>query len=124
MGGLKRLKTSTKRPLRNPFSVKPVRYGENGLTSLPRRISFRPPNDSKCFEKLWNSFHKPRSSMTLPEAKVHAEAILLCLRNKYTFEERTLAVAGELLRIDWACICCEDTRESLQRVLGLQATSW
>ena len=53
--------------------------------------------------------------MTLPEAQVHAEAILLCLRNKYTFEERTLAVAGELLRIDWACSQKERAQSHEQR---------
>lgn len=39
--------------------------------------------------------------MTLPEAQVYAEKILLCLRNQYTWEERNLAVANELLRIAW-----------------------
>ena len=41
--------------------------------------------------------------MTPPEAQLYAEQILLCLRNQYTWEERMLAVSGELLRISWEC---------------------
>ena len=39
--------------------------------------------------------------MTPPEAQLYAERILLCLRNKYTWEERLMAVSDELLRIAW-----------------------
>lgn len=50
--------------------------------------------------------------MTLPEAQTHAEKILLCLRNKDTWEERQLAVVGELLRISWECSPHENDKRS------------
>ena len=37
--------------------------------------------------------------MTPPEAQLYAERILLCLRNKNSWEARVMSVSGELLRI-------------------------